>query len=493
MKNINYINVRLDRFIPFLLTILLFSSCADFDRDFGEEQLYTSSHAIAVSSSGGSTGLVALDASILTYLMEGESASSTPEFGLKAVDIAFDLRSNDMDMDGTTHFSTYHDYNNVLPNNYHTEFLWKFFYKVINQANGIINTIPDDSPEDILVYKYKSHTYRAIAYFNLIRIFQFTTASDSAEAIPIDFGDFVGEENSTVGEVKKLILDDLTLAYNGLDGYVRSSKQEVDTNVVAAFLARYHLTYGNWAEAESFSTEAMSYGSLSSDVSHGFDELSLSETIWGAAITAQTTTFYRSFFSHMSQISDGYSGWNHFKLINSNLYDQIPATDSRKAWFSDQEYAPGTVIVPGSWDHYNKTPKYTVLKFWDAPGPGNFIGDYIYIRNAEFYLTKSEALAQLGRDTEAQQVLFDLNSTRDASYVKSTSTGQTLIDEILLYRRIEMFGEGVASFDMARLGIGLNRQDGRLNELQPGSDIVIPALSDKMIYPIPTVEVDARQ
>ena len=56
-----------------------------------------------------------------------------------------------------------------------------------------------------------------------------------------------------------------------------------------------------------------------------------------------------------------------------------------------------------------------------------------------------------------------------------------------------MFGEGVASFDMARLGIGLNRQDGRLNELQPGSDIVIPALSDKMIYPIPTVEVDARQ
>ncbi len=133
------------------------------------------------------------------------------------------------------------------------------------------------------------------------------------------------------------------------------------------------------------------------------------------------------------------------------------------------------------------------MKFWDAPGPGNFIGDYIYIRNAEFYLTKSEALAQLGRDTEAQQVLFDLNSTRDASYVKSTSTGQTLIDEILLYRRIEMFGEGVASFDMARLGVGLNRQDGRLNELQPGSDIVIPALSDKMIYPIPTVEVDARE
>ena len=134
-----------------------------------------------------------------------------------------------------------------------------------------------------------------------------------------------------------------------------------------------------------------------------------------------------------------------------------------------------------------------MLKFWDGPTYGNFIGDYIYLRNAEFYLTKAEALARLNRDTEAQQVLFDLNSTRDASYVKSTSTGQALIDEIILYRRIELFGEGVASFDMARLGVGLNRQDGRLNPVQPGADVVVPVGSDKMIFPIPTLEIDAQQ
>jgi len=134
-----------------------------------------------------------------------------------------------------------------------------------------------------------------------------------------------------------------------------------------------------------------------------------------------------------------------------------------------------------------------MLKFWDGPSYGNFIGDYIYLRNAEFYLTRAEALARLNRDAEAQQVLFDLNSTRDSSYVKSTSTGQALIDEIILYRRIELFGEGVASFDMARLGVGLNRQDGRLNPVQPGADIVVPAGSDKMKFPIPTLEIDAQQ
>ena len=53
--------------------------------------------------------------------------------------------------------------------------------------------------------------------------------------------------------------------------------------------------------------------------------------------------------------------------------------------------------------------------------------------------------------------------------LNQTNTGQALIDEIILYRRIELFGEGVASFDMARLGVGLNRQDGRVNPVQPGS------------------------
>ena len=58
----------------------------------------------------------------------------------------------------------------------------------------------------------------------------------------------------------------------------------------------------------------------------------------------------------------------------------------------------------------------------------------------------------------------------------------------------ELWGDGVSFFDMARLGVGLNRNDGRVNRVQsgPGGTLVIPALDSKMIYPIPQAETDAK-
>ncbi len=491
MKKIKFLNTQIVKFFVFAIASTLFISCTDFERDFADERYHTESHAKAIASAGGTVGLKALDGAVLAYLRDGETG--TTQFGIKAVDLGMDLRSGDMDMSVFTHFGRYSNYINVITNAADNEFQWRFFYKVINNANIIINTIPDSSPQSTLNFKYKAYTYRAIAYFYLIRMYQHTTAADNTIAIPIDFGDYVGQPQSTVGQVKAQILSDLNLAYNGLKNYTRASNEEIDASVVAAYLARYHLTYKNWAEAEKYADIAMKVGSISSGVSDGFDDLALSEVIWGANVTPSTSEVYTSFFAHTSQINDGYSGWNHIKTINSNLFNQIPITDKRRKWFAEQEYADGVVIVPGTWAHYDITPKYTSLKFISEGGPGVFTGDYIYLRNTEFFLTKAEALARQGKDGEARQVLFNLNTMRDPSYSLSTKSGQSLINEILLYRRIELWGEGVASFDMARNGVGLNRKDGRENPIMPGADLVIPALDPRMIYQIPQVEVDAAK
>jgi len=498
MINNNFTGLKSTNFILALLVIFSIKSCSELDdRDFADEEYLTLSHAQKLNEMGNTQGLKALDGAILAYMRDGEDG--TTQFGLKAVDVGMDLKSNDMDMDVSTHFGFYSLFQNHVLTSTDTYFLWEFFYKIINQANGIINSIdPEVAPTETLNFYYQSHAYRGLSYFYLLRLYQHTTAADTAEAVPIDFGDFIGNQNSTVGQVKKQITDDLEAAYIGLQDYSRSSKEKVDASVVAAYLARYYLTYENWSKAEEYADVAMKVGSLSADVSHGFQSLDLSEVIWGAQVTDTTSEVYSSFFSHMSQIQDGYSGWNHEKSINSLLYDQIPSTDKRKAWFADKAYPGGEIIVPGTWDHYAGTSKYTALKFYcfsstGGNGAGSFVGDYIYLRNAEFYLTKAEALAQQDKNSEAQDVLFDLNSERDPSYVKSTNTGQDLIDEILLYRRIELWGEGVAHFDMARNEIGLNRKDGRLNGMiSGGENLVIPAGDARMIFSIPLAELDAK-
>ena len=232
---------------------------------------------------------------------------------------------------------------------------------------------------------------------------------------------------------------------------------------------------------------------MSKDIYHGFQDISNSEVIWGAKITEQTTGAYSSYFSHSSSVNDGYGGWNHIKTINSNLYDKIPSTDKRKNWFADKEYnADDKTIGFSAWGMPYGLEKYTSLKFYSNNGPGSFLGDYIYLRNAEFYLTKAEAQAKQGKYSEAQETLYELNKVRDPSYTKSTKTGDDLIDEILLYRRIELWGDGVAAFDMARNGIGIDRKDGRLNPIIPGGDLVLPPLDDKLIFPIPQSELDGN-
>lgn len=489
MKKIDFLTIQINKLFVFVLTTVLLVSCSELDVDLDEQRYFSAEHAQENALAGNTQGLLAIDGAILAYFRDGEA--SADEFGMKAVDLGMDLRSNDMDMSRNTWFGAYNNYDNIILTSNDNDFIWEFFYRIISNSNKIINSVPDDSPAEVLVFKNKAYLYRGIAYFYLVRIYQHTRAADSELAVPIDLGDFSGSKRASVGEVKELILNDFTAAYEGLKDYSRASKLEVDSNVAAAYLARYYLTYENWSEAEKYADIAMKAGTISADVQHGFDELSLSEAIWGSEVTEATSEIYSSFFSHTSQINDGYSGWNHFKTANSNLVDALPASDLRHGWFADQDYDPGVVIVPGTWSHYNRTPKYTSLKFIAEPGPGVFIGDYIYLRNTEFYLTKAEALARQGKDVDAQQVLFDLNSLRDPSYVKSTSTGQTLIDEILFYRRVELWGDGVASFDMARLGIGLNRKDGRTNLVMPGADLEIPPMDARMIYQIPIREIDA--
>jgi hypothetical protein len=110
------------------------------------------------------------------------------------------------------------------------------------------------------------------------------------------------------------------------------------------------------------------------------------------------------------------------------------------------------------------------------------------------YLIEAEAkYFQNKPDVDIQNLLIALNKTsgRDPNYV-NTKTGTALLDEIKLYRAIELWGEGFDWFDMKRWGDPINRK-----EYAAGSNFIAqlavniaPDANNKWTWKIPQRETD---
>jgi hypothetical protein len=115
------------------------------------------------------------------------------------------------------------------------------------------------------------------------------------------------------------------------------------------------------------------------------------------------------------------------------------------------------------------------------------------MRSAEMYLIEAEAIArQGGRDVDAQTALFNLVSKRDPSYVQSVLTGEDLIQDILMQRRCELWGEGFRFFDLKRLNLDLNRENlGHTSSLWNAAGF-FEAGDKNFVFLIPKQEMDAN-
>jgi len=128
MINNNFTGLKSINFILALLVIFSIKSCSELDdRDFADEEYLTLSHAQKLNEMGNTQGLKALDGAILAYMRDGESG--TIEFGLKAVDVGMDLKSNDMDMSSNTHFGWYNLFDNHVLTSSDTYFFGSSFIK----------------------------------------------------------------------------------------------------------------------------------------------------------------------------------------------------------------------------------------------------------------------------------------------------------------------------------------------------------------------------
>ncbi len=403
--------------------------------------------------------------------------TATDTAGLNSIFFARSVKGNDLSH-STTWFAFDYGQENREPTYRRVSFTWNYCFYMVNQANTLINGVESSSlstsdKKELAAYGY---ALRGFFYHQLVMEFAPTYSFDlNYPAPPIYTGlSLTGNPMSTVKDVYALIVSDLTKAVDGLKD-TRLGKSYINKNVANGILAQVHQVMGNWAGAETAAIAA--YGGVPASVlspgtyRSGFNDLSSVEWIWGSAQTADQTNYYWG-FPHVG--TDHTAAGYYSTYVNVNFVNLFSTTDVR-GYF--QRKSP--TITSLSDYRYWFTRKFVFT----------FDADHPIIRSPEMILIEVEAKYNLGRITEASDLLYTLQKNRDPSAVKSTNTGSAFLEEILVERRKELYGEiGVEWFDAKRLRRGITRT-GNHRILAAGS---LTADDKKFFLKIPQAEIDAN-
>lgn len=375
--------------------------------------------------------------------------------------------------------------------------LWNFYYQIINHANNLIAYIDDTKGSEKEKHRIKGEALalRAFAYFNLINHFQHAWIKGSElPGVPIYLEptsyETVGNPRGTVANVYDRIITDLTDAITLLpsDGSrLNKNKGYINKNVVHGFLARTYLFKGEFNNAALHASEARLGYPLMSQEEYvgGFNDYVNPEWIWGLPFSPEEVLVNTSHFSDFD-LERPNSNWSI--RINNQFYALFSETDCR-AKLQVGENAP--LIIYKDWAPVNQPIAGTDIKdslvtrkFRDK---ADLTGHYVMMRSAEMILIEAEAEAEQSHYETAQNLLFEVQSRADKQAIKSSSTGQQLINEILVERRKELYGEGLASvFDLKRRNLALIRTG---NQIHGGFE----AGSNRLVWQLPIKEIDANQ
>lgn len=458
---------------------------------------------------------VALDGVYRMLYSDGWATSYSQEnTGLMTTKIVTSLMGEDFLQDAEGQGWFYYDYlYNVR--NYYTSTAWRsygtwnFYYSLISNVNYVIaaeNTLEGD-PKDVSNIIAQALAVRAYAYFHLIQYFQQTyIGHQTAPGVPLytepTTANSEGKPRGTVEDVYKQINDDLDKAIDlfSANKGSQTNKSRLDYYVANGIKANVALVQNKWGDAEYHANEALSKPGLEfitgSDLHSGFNSVKLSSVMWGAEVIADQSQTWNSFFSHMDASAGQYARSSR-KCIYNWLYDQIPTADARKQWWNGPT-AGGTP----------ETNPYNQVKFRYSDKTAS-LGDYIFMRAEEIQLVLAEALAQqAGKLPEAKSALEELLKVRNPNYqmildgltmskdltMGSIGLPTTLMDHIILQRRIELWGESERVFDILRLKTGFDRNaPGTNHSFVPTAWNTLDPANKEFILTIPQTEFDGNK
>jgi len=400
--------------------------------------------------------------------------TQTDSGGLYSLFFARSMKGNDLiQADNWYAFDYVHE--NREPNYRRTVFNWRFNYEMVFHANQLISgtersELPEVDKKELIAM---GKAIRAYHYFQLALDFAPNyTSNPTAAKLPIYTGPVTGTSEaappSTTQEVYDLIKSDLQDAIADLPE-TRLGKSYINKSVANGMLAQVLLTtQDDWAGASA--AAAAAYGGnaaaavVSTNWAGGFNDMTDQDWLWAMYQDAVETTYY---FAAPHSMTDHLTLSYQATYVNSVFVNQFADTDVRKKFFDIYGVA---------------TPwrKYVTTKF-----AFSFDADIPIMRKSEMVLIDAEAQFNLGNVEVAKDLLFALQSDRDPAAARSTATGAALLNEILLERRKELYGEvGVEFMDAKRLKRSIVRDNVHRVVL------TVPVDSPLFFLKVPQTEID---
>ena len=380
-------------------------------------------------------------------------------------------------------------------NSIFTQYLWNSYYKYVQSANEMIKAVPDEAnvSDAVKGMKGAGYAFRAMLYLDMARCWEYLP-TDATSNINADGNDVLHltvpiiDENSTEESIKnnprvtrekmaEFILGDLKKAEELITNLEPSSRTLPHLDCVYGLLARYYMWLEDYPKAYEYASKAINETNTTPitedqglSKTSGFNDLS--KWMWGIQQVKENSSVQSGILNWTGWMSPettfGYANAGPYAIIDSKLYSSISKTDWRK-----KLYSPGTLDKNYEWYQtyaadlenmnitYDKWPSCVAIKFRPANGA---VGDpnigaasaYPLMRVEEMYFIKIEAAAHSDAEEGKEELVDFMKEYRDPSY-KCTATSQAdIIKEIVLQKRIELWGEGQSFFDIKRLDYAVN-------------------------------------
>ncbi len=481
--------------------------------------MYVSTEQVATAV-GAYDNFVAACTNSLTgsYLYGGITYQYVYDFGYPSCYLQHDLMGQDIAIEdhANEYFRTWYAVETQLNPSYaQCIFPWQYYYDWIYSCNDVLNLYAADPTEDKVYGLGIAYCMRALFYMDLARMYaQKSYAQDlSAETVPLVLETTLVTELATnpraTNEVMwAQIIADLNAAEEYISVYTRPDKTTPDLSVVYGLKARAYLTMEDWENAELYAKKAQEGYSLLSedqylDRTNGFNTPNSSWMFCMTYLTTDVNITYNNANSswgsqmivEVSPSGCGYAGsYGAPKRIDQHLYQTIPDTDFRKKCFVDfaidemdetealealAEYSdiPDGLVTTAQ---ATRSGKLGGLEVKFRPNGGDHANQYNaflvsvpIMRVEEMYLIEAEA-AGMQNEARGVELLTAFAQTRDPEYVYGShiseaygnSTTPDFQNEVWWQRRVELWGEGFATYDIKRLDKGIIRNYAGTNHVE---------------------------